>query len=170
MKIEVKLSEKEFIRFSMFDVLRRQKRWRAPAIFALILGVSAAACFVLHERRGAVVLGAVLLVLAAGLPAAYFLSFFLSVRSQAKKQGLSKGKYVYTLDLHDDGDGIDVDNGREHAAYSWEQVSRAYRGRDATYLYISAQRAFLIPHGCVEGGTQCLWQLLERRVSDIRQI
>lgn len=168
MKIEVRLSEKEFFRFSVFDVLRRGKRWRSPVIFAAILCASAIVCFFVPQVRGASVLGVVLLAVGIGIPAAYFLSFFLSLRRQARDEGLAGGKYVYTLQLNDGG-GIVVDNGREHAVYRWDRTFHAYRDSDATYLYITPQRAFLIPHGCVPGGADGLWELIGRRMPENRR-
>lgn len=160
MKIEIRLNQREFIKFGVFDTFCCKKSWRRPALFAAILGAAAAVCFVLHQRRGAVLLGSVLMATAVGLPAAYFLSFFLSLRKQAL--GLAGAKHVYTLEL--EKAGIAVDNGHEHAVYPWEKIFRAYRRANATYLYITPQRAFLIPHDCVEGGADSLWALLERRV------
>ena len=168
-KIEVRLNQKDFMKFGWFDAFRHKKLWRRPALFAAILGAAAAVCFVLHHRNGAVLLGCVLLVVALGLPAAWFLSFYLSLRGQAQAAGLSGGKYAYTLELRDDDRGIVVDNGTEHTAYPWEQVFRVYRNETASYLYVSAQRAFLIPHDCVGGGADGLWKLIKRRVPEDRQ-
>ena len=168
-KVEVRLNKKDFMRFGWFDALRHKKIWRRPALFAAILGAAAAVCFVLHDRRGAVLLGSVLLVVALGLPAAWFLSFYLSLRKQVQAAGLSREKYAYTLELHDDDRGIAVDNGSEHAAYPWEQVFHVYRGAAASYLYITPQRAFLIPHGCVGGGADALWALIGRRLPEDRR-
>lgn len=166
-KIQVRLDGREFMKFSWFDALRHKKIWRRPALFAAILGTAAEVCFVLHEQRGAVLLGSVLLVVALGLPAAYFLSFFLSLRRQSA--GLGGGKHVYTLDLHDDGQGITVDNGNEHAAYPWKQIFHVYRSETASYFYITPQRAFLIPHDCVRDGVDELWALIRRWVPADRQ-
>lgn len=163
MKVEVRLNEKEFFRFSTFDVLRLRKRWRSPAVFAAILCACAAVCFLMRHVRGAVVLGIALLVAGIGIPAAYFLNFFLSLRRQARQEGLSPAKYVYTLDLGGDG-GIAVDNGHEHAVYPWGQVFHVYRNTSASYLYITPQRAFLLPHDCVKGGADALWKLFEARL------
>ena len=167
MNIPVRLDEREFKKFSWFDALKHKKVWRRPVLFAAILCAAAVVCFVLHERRGAVLLGGVLLTVALGLPAAYFLSFFLSLRRQSA--GLAGGKYVYTIGLYDDDRGITVDNGNEHAAYSWQQVYHVYRTQSASYLYITPQRAYLIPHDCVGKGTDRLWSLLQRRVPEGRR-
>lgn len=167
MKIEVYLSGREFVKFGLFNTFRHGKGWHRPALFAAILAAFAAACFALHDRRGAVLLGGVLLVVALGLPAAYFLSFFLSLRRQGA--GLARGKYVYTIGLYDDERGITVGNGDEHTAYSWEQVYHAYRTETASYLYITPQRAYLIPHDCVGKDIDRLWALIQRRVPTDRQ-
>ena len=166
-KIQVRLDKKEFMKFSWFDALRCKKIWRRPALFVSILGTAATVCFVLHERRGAVLLGSVLLAVALGLPAAYFLSFFLSLRKQSAK--LTGGKYVYTLEMYDDARGIAVDNGNEHASYPWEQVFRIYRDEAASYRYITPNRAFLIPHRCIEGGADTLWKLIKLRIPEDRR-
>lgn len=168
-KVEVQLNKKDFMRFGWFDAFRHKRAWRRPALFAAILGAAAAVCFLLHNRRGAVLLGCVLLVVALGLPAAWLLSFCLSLRRQAQAAGLSTRKYAYTLELHDDDRGIVVDNGNEHAAYSWEQVFHVYRNESASYLYITPRRAFLLPHDCVKGGADGLWELIGRRLPADRQ-
>lgn len=160
MRIKVSLDEKTFIRFGLYDAFSRRRIWRRPALFAAILGAAAAICFVLHQRRGAVLLGSVLVLVAAGLPAAWFLSYYLSLRGQARTQGLS-GKYVYTLLLSPE-DGLVVDNGREHVDWPWDKLYHAHRGPQATYLYVTPQRAFLIPHACVKGGGEKLWEQLGR--------
>lgn len=167
MNIEIRLSEKEFIRFGLFDTLSLKRGWVRPALFAAILGGAAAVCFIMHQRRGAVLLGSVLLAVAAGLPAAWFLNFFVSLRKQAAAQGLGQGKHVYTLTL--DGGGVRVDNGRERADFAWDQVFRVCRRPEATYLYITPQRAFLIPHHCAEGGGDGLWSFLQAHVPEARR-
>lgn len=167
MKIEVLLSEKEFSRFSWFDVLHCRKVWRSPAVFAAIFGISALVCFLMRKTPGSAALGSVLLIVGLGIPAAYFLSFFLSLRRQAKAQGLGEGKYVYTLELDDNG--IAVDNSQEHTTYPWEQILHAYRNSTATYLYITPQRAFLIPHKFVCGGADVLWDFIASRIPAQRQ-
>lgn len=161
MRIKVNLDEKTFIRFGLFNAFSRQRIWRRPALFAAILGAAAAVCFVLHQRRGAVLLGSVLLIVALGLPAAWFLSYYLSLRGQARAQELYAGKYVYTLLLSPE-DGLVVDNGREHVVCPWDKLYHIHRSPRATYLYITPQRAVLIPHACVKGGGEGLWEQLGR--------
>jgi len=167
MKIQVRLSEAEFFRFSWFDVLHRRRVWCAPVLFAAALCTCAVICFIMSHIQGAAVLGAVLLAVGAGIPAAYFLNFFISLRKQARDQKLGEGKYVYTLEL-EGKEGLRVDNGREHAVYPWGQIFHAYRDSTAVYLYITPQRAFLIPYRCVAVGADKLWALLKERLPEDR--
>lgn len=155
MTIQAVLDGGTFQRFAMFDVFYRQKRWRSPALFALILGAAAVICFVLHTRRGAVLLGTVLLAVALGLPAAYFLSYFLSVRARGKKLDAGGGTAAYTLRL--DGDGVRVAQGEDTVEFRWGELLCAYRVEGCVYLYATAQRAFLLPERC--GGDQA-WRMI----------
>ena len=70
--LEARVTPEVFREFAFFDTFRRQKRWRGPALFALMMGGFAAVCFALREsREQAVLIGTVLLVVGLGLPAAY---------------------------------------------------------------------------------------------------
>lgn len=159
MKIEVILTEKIFRKFTTFDILRRQKRWQSPAIFASILGFCAIICYIMHHVDGAVMLGTVLLVVGLGMPAVYFISFFTSLRPQVLAHGLARPKHVYTLELTDRSNGISISNEKEHADYKWKQVFHVYRDTLATYLYLAPTRAFILPNTCIED-TDALWALM----------
>ena len=163
MTIDVELSGAEFRRFTIFDLLRRRKQWRGPVLFALILGVSAAFCFFKSETQGAVLLGNVLLTVGLGLPCIYFGYFFSSLSRQVRKQGLTRPQHVYTVTLEDRSKGILADNGRERLTYEWKSVYHAYRNLTATYLYLTAQRALILPHTCLEDPDK-LWQLLTKKL------
>lgn len=160
MNIDVLLSGRDFLRFSAFDTLVRRKIWLRLVIFAGILGFCAALCFTQHQRQGAVLLGTVLAVVALGLPAAWLLNFFLTIRKQAIHNGLGDGKYVYTLNLTPKA--LLVNNGAQEAEYLWGKLHRAYRRGNATYLYITPQRAFLLPDSCVPEGGAALWAMVEK--------
>lgn len=161
MTVQAVLDGETFRRFAMFDVFYRQKRWRSPALFALILGASAAVCFALHERRGAVLLGTVLLAVALGLPAAYFLNYFFSVRAQGKKLDGGGGKAAYTLFL--DGEGVRVTQGENAVEFSWEALLCAYRVKGCVYLYAAERKAFLLPERC--GGDRA-WEMLRKHMAE----
>ena len=93
------------------------------------------------------------------MPAAYFLNFFLSVRTQVKKLGLTTPQHVYTV-VFQGQSGVSVSTDREQAFYSWEQLYAAYRVPDGIYLYAAPQRAYLLPADQIAGGVDGLWELL----------
>lgn len=163
MTIDVNLSGAEFRSFTIFDVLRRRKQWQGPMLFALILGVSSAVCFTRSETQGALLLGNVLLIVGLGLPCIYFSYFFSSVNRQIRQQGLTRPQKVYTVTLADKTKGITADNGREQLTYEWKSVHHAYRNLTATYLYLTPQRALILPHTCLENPDE-LWALITKRL------
>ncbi len=164
MRIEVTMTEEIFRRFTMFDMMKRRKVWRSPAIWAAILCTSAAICFCMSHVRGAKLLGWVLLIVGLGLPFSYFSSFAVSMKQQILAQGLKRPKHVYTLVLYEKAKGISVSNDKEHADYEWKIVHHAYRDQLATYLFITKERAFILPHSCIEEGEDALWQLLYKKL------
>lgn len=168
MKIDVILSEPLFRRFTMFDILKRRKMWRSPVIFASILGGCACVCFIMHHVDGAVLLGSVLLLVGLGMPCVYFSTFFSSLNKEIKKQKLKPPRQVYTLELTDKPDGIFIKNKTEKATYQWEQVYHAYRDKTATYLFITAQRGFILPHDCIPEGNEELGNFLSRMLPENR--
>lgn len=164
MKIEVILSEEVFRRFTMFDILKRRRMWRSPAIWAAILCSSAVICFAMNHVRGAVLLGGVLLLVGLGMPFSYFANFASSLKKQILTLGLSRPLHVYTLVLTEKARGIRVTNGKEQADYEWRIVHHAYRDKLATYLFITKERGFILPHDCVEEGDDALWELLRKKI------
>lgn len=169
MIIEANLTEEIFRKFTMFDMLRRRKAWRSPAIFASILGVSASICFIMHHVEGAVMLGTVLLIVGFGMPLVYFVSFFSSLRKQILQLGLKRPRVFYTLCLTEKADGIGVRNETEQASYKWKDVHHIYRDTLATYLFMTPQRAFILPHTCIEEGPDELWKLFEKKIPKERR-
>ncbi len=165
MTIDVYLTADIFRRFTIFDLLYRRKTWQSPAIFASILSVCALVCFIMHHVDGAVMLGSVLLCVGLGMPIIYFLNFFASLRKQALTLGLSRPQRVYALHLTSKTQGIAVENDREHADYAWQDVYHIFRDETATYLYMTQDRAFILPHSCIEEGADELWQLVEKKVA-----
>lgn len=169
MKIEVTLTEEIFRRFTMFDILRRRKMWRPSAIFAAIMGTSALICYRMNHVDGAILLGNVLLTIGLGMPLVYFATFFSSLKKQVLVHGLKRPQQVYTLELTQKEKGIRVYNEKEQAEYPWKAVFHVYRDQLATYLFLSPDRAFLLPHTCIEEGEDALWALLSKKIPEPRR-
>lgn len=155
--IPAKITRPVFRHFAFFNVFYHQKHWKRPLIFALLMSAFSIICFFLRNRReGAVMLGAVLLIVGLGLPFAYFLSFSLSLRGQMKRMDLRGQRIAYTLRM--ETKGFHVTTGAEAADYPWEAVHMVYRTSDCDYLYISASKAYLLPHN---SSKEKIWTLLQ---------
>lgn len=156
--IPSRIDAETFRRFALYDTFTRQGRWRAPALFAAILGASAAVCFFMRDRQeGAALLGGVLLAVGLGLPAFYIANYLWSVRKQGRR--LDSAKIAYTLHLKEAG--LLVVAGQERAEFPWEGIHLACRVRGCIYIYVSPQRAFLLPD-C--GQSEAAWDLLLEKV------
>ncbi len=158
--MEGRIDRKTFRRFAMFDTFFVKKRWRSPALFALILSAFAAVCFMgrkTHEQ--AVLLGGVLLGVGLVLPLVWVGMYALSVSRQAKRMGLSADKTQYRVTLSPEK--IHVEKGKETADFSWENIYRAWRRKGCIYLYVSPTRAFLLPD-CEK--TERAWALITSKL------
>ena len=97
--VSVQMDEKSFHDFASFDLLRHNKGWQRPAVFTAILLVCAGICLSqIGKREGAGLLTAVLAIVAIGLPAVYFGTFFANLSKQIKKLGLPRPFYRLELD------------------------------------------------------------------------
>lgn len=169
LSIPVQIDTAIFKDFAAFDVLQRQKRWQRPLVFALIMLAFAVICFTqVGRRQGAALLGAVLGVIALGLPGLYFGMFFQSVNRQARRMGLATPKDVYRVELDDTGvqmhpAGVQ-DKAAETVCHTWDQVYGAWRTPGAIYLYVNAAQAYLLPAEQIPGGADRAWELLTGRL------
>ena len=162
MDIDVMLTAELFKRFTLFDTFKRRKMWRSPAIFAAILCTCGCVCLIMRHVDGAVLLGSVLLIIGLGFPLSYFSNFSRSLQQQINAHGLTSPKKVYSLHLSKKAEGICVFNEQEKVDYKWANVYHVYRDKDATYLYMNAQRGFILPHNCIPDGPDKLWKLLRK--------
>lgn len=144
LSLEARITPKVFREFAFFDTFCRQKRWKGPALFALIMGGFAAVCFVLQGMKAqAALIGTVLVVVGLGLPAAYVLSFFLSVRRQEKVLKGAGCPVAYRLRLEEGG--LSVRQGEKEELYPWDKVAQARRLKHCLCVYVDEKRAFLMP-------------------------
>lgn len=160
--VDVIIDDKIFRKFAIFDNLYRQRRWIPPVVFASIMAAFACVCFAMRGlAEQAVMLGCVLLLIGLGLPAVHMWSFFKSIEAQIKSHKLQKPRLVYSLRLSGDPDGVSVTSpAGESAQYKWVGMYGAYRVSGCAYLYVANNKAFLLPDGQTEGGSDALWSLL----------
>ena len=156
--IQSKITPKVFREFALFDTMYRQKRYRGPLLFAVILTVFAGICFSQQGRHEqAVLLGGVLLTVGLGLPLAYILIFLSSVSTKAKQLKLGSAPAAYTVSLSPEA--VVVTDGEQRAEYVWKDIMYAYRIKRSTCLYVGANRAYLLPIASQQEEVE-LWSLI----------
>lgn len=145
--VSVQMDEKSFHDFASFDLLRHNKGWQRPAVFTAILLVCASICLSqIGKREGAGLLTAVLAIVALGLPAVYFGTFFSNLSKQIKKLGLPRP--FYRLELDAAGLSVWMAGAQNKAEptnrYTWNTVYCAYRTKEAVYIYVQKNQAYLL--------------------------
>lgn len=167
--VPVRVSPAMFHEFGMFDTFSRQKRWRLPLLFALMLSAIAAVCFTQAGRvRGAALLGAVLVVVGLGLPAAYVLSFSLSLKKRERLLAKNPDAIAYTLHLRETG--FSVLQGQEKMEHTWDDVMLACRLDTCMCLYVGPRRAYLLPGEAGDRSEEAVWALICRHLPSDKQL
>ena len=145
--VSVQMDAASFHDFAAFDLLRHHKAWHRPLMFTAILLVSAGFCLSqVGQKDGAALLTVVLAVVALGVPAVYFWTFFHSLSLQIKKMGLPRPFYRLELDAA----GLSVWMAGEQNKteptnrYTWNTVYCAYRTKEAVYIYVQKNQAYLL--------------------------
>ena len=139
--IQSKIDAETFSEFAWFDLLRVQKHWRRPAVFAVFFTALSVLAFSRADKvEHAALLGCVLLAVGLGLPLVYFANFARSVRKRAGQ--LDANEIAYTLTLTPEG--VAVKKGKQTAEYGWDAVYRACRLKRSISLYVDAGHAFLL--------------------------
>ena len=128
--VSITMDAASFHKFRSFDLFRHQKRWRRPLAFTAILLVFSCICLSqVGVREGAALLAVVLAVVALGLPAVYFYTFFRDLRTTIKKLGLPRP--FYRLRFDDTGLAVwmagEQDRPEPSHQYPWQDLHIAYR-------------------------------------------
>ena len=169
--VSVQMDAASFHDFAAFDLLRHHKAWHRPLVFTAILLVSACVCLSqVGQKDGAALLTVVLAVVALGVPAVYFWTFFHSLSLQIKKMGLPRPFYRLLLD--DEGLSVwmagEQDKPEASRKYAWHDMHLAYRTPNAIYLYVQQNQAYLL-----NDSLDAAWSLLQaflpaERLHDMR--
>ena len=165
--VHVKMDRKTLRSFAVFDTFILKKQWRRPAVFSLILLIFAFVCLFAIDKDQHVLIGSVLLVIAAVLPFSYIFMFLSGVKEQAKR--LKLPRRVYSLTLSSSGISISNDIKKEETVWlEWNKIHALHRRKGAIYLYASPARAFILPDGQADASPDELWQMMTQRVQDAR--
>lgn len=142
--IQSRITPEVFREFALFDTMYRQKRYRGPLLFAGILTAFACICLTQQGRNDqAVMMGAVLLLIGLGLPAAYILFFLYSVEKKSKQLNLKDAPVAYTVTLSPES--VVATAGEQRAEYAWNDILYVYRIKRSICLYVGVNRAYLLP-------------------------
>ena len=172
--VSVQMDAASFHDFAAFDLLRHRKAWHRPLAFTAILLASAGVCLSqVGQKDGAALLTVVLSVVALGVPAVYFWTFFHSLRLQIKKMGLPRPFYRLTLDDPADA-GLPAQRqprrrvepaailppGRTPARPAIKRKNRPFQGGFYCLTSQSAKQKQTAPWKGGESGAVCIWELL----------
>lgn len=145
--VSVQMDAKTFHDSVTFDLFHHQKRWKGPLLFSVILLASSGVCMSqIGKRDGAGLLTVVLALVALGLPAVYFGTFFYNLSKQIKKMGLPRPFYR----LETDSTALRVwmagqqDKAQPSAEYPLDSLHCVYRTENALYLYVQPTQAYLL--------------------------
>lgn len=141
----VRMNQKIFRAFALFDTFRLKRHARLPAIFFCVM-TAFAAIAVFSGKPQSGLLAAVLFCVGLGMPAIYIGTFLHQVKKQGQALGLSAPRLVYTVTLTREKITVHNDLQAEaDIALKWDQLYRVIRRKDCFYLYAVPQKAFILP-------------------------
>lgn len=144
-RYRVRMDQKTFRAFALFDTFRLKKHARLPAIFFAIMTAFAAVALFSGKPQGGL-LAAVLFVVGLGMPAIYVVTFLCQVKKQGRALKLDKPRPAYTVALERDAITIHNDLKAEaDVSLRWDQLYRVIRRKTCFYLYAVPQKAFILP-------------------------
>lgn len=163
--IPARITPPVFQEFAVYDAMGRQKRWRGPLLFALVLVTLSVLCYIWTAGwswgRWA---GAALLALGLGFPAAYFVNFFSSVKAQARRLGGEKAPIAYTVRLREEG--VLAESGKERVVLSWQQLHAAVRLQHSVCIYVTERQAYLLPGEAGEREGDEIWDWIQGHMDE----
>lgn len=164
--IKVKITAETYRTFVLFDLLRHQKRWRRPAVFAAMMLVFAGICLSqIGKKDGAGLLTAVLALVGLGLPAVYFGLFLNMLSKQCKALKKAGPTLAYRLRMTNTGLEVwqpgEMERAEAPQSYEWQQLHMVYRTADAVYLYVQPSKAFLLPADQTADNCAAAWALAQ---------
>ena len=158
--VRVRLSAKQFRSFCAFDTFRRKRR-HLPILIVTSVLFTFGLWYLLFAKGGSGAVAGLLIGLTIAVPMVTFGLYVIQIESQVSRQGLTAAPEVYALHLSPDGvriSGLHRSSGT--VSLSWIQIWAAYRARAAVYLYVSEDRAFILPDGQASVSDEKLWAYL----------
>lgn len=166
--IRVRLGAGQFRSFCAFDTFRIKRR-HLPALIVTVILLTLGVAALLFGNSSSGTLAGILTGLALAVPMVLTGLYVIQIESQVSAQGLKASPEVYALRLGENGvtiTGVHRSSGSAHL--DWNSVWAAYRVRGAIYLYVSEERAFILPDGQANEDSARIWDFLRTQMGDSR--
>lgn len=158
--IHVRLDAATFRRYCAFDTFRRQRRWYAPVMIAMVLITVALAGLLKLVPMGEGTSG-VLMGLGLAVPMVVFGLYFIQIEARIASQHLKDAPAVYSLRLSSEGVRVTNDQKKEPPVdLEWYKLWAAFRRRDCIYLYVSPERSLILPDGQASVSGDQVWDFI----------
>lgn len=166
--LSIYMSKTTFKDFAVFDTMQRHKRWRYPFGAAGIFLAVAIFMFGIQEQMpNAFLVGTIFCIVAVGLSAGYMRNFYRSIPKEAEKMKLDPPRHVYSISLvKDNHDILFYLPGEKNPSerFSWTSIDGIWLTTKAIYIYVTPQRALLIPSFTKNVNLDELWKFLGTKV------
>ena len=138
-RFNTNVDARTFRDFSFFNSFLFHSRWISLALFPLVMtGLG-----ILNLLTGSAFLFRLFLVLALLIPVLYLIYYGISLRNQIRVNNLTEKRQVYTTCFTNGK--IAVTNENENQPMEWEHIHCLFRYKEYFYLYITKNRAFILP-------------------------
>lgn len=168
--IDIILSKTGFKNFAIFDMAYKHKRWKFPVIAAAIFFIAASFMFAIQDTvENAFLVGTIFVIVALGIGAGYFRNFFRSIPKEAEKMQIHPPRHVYSINLVKDSQNILFylpKDKKPSEQFSWKSINSAYRTSKAIYIYVTPERALLIPGTTKDLDLDEVWSFLGKKLPD----
>lgn len=169
--LPITLNEKSFMDFIVYDSKTKHHRFKTIIALAVCLFMLSTFCFASVETyKSAGTVGSILVALCVIITTWYFNSFRNTIKQQTKKMDLTKPRHVYTVHLNQGTKGVELYYPEEKTPagkYAWDEITGAWRSKNAIYLYVTDTQAILIPNYMTKSPND-LWKFLGNQMDKKR--
>lgn len=166
-EIHVHIDPGMFRRYCAFDTFRRQRRWYLPVMIGMVL-ITIALGGLLGLLPVSEAVAGVLMGLGIAVPVGIFGLYFIQIEAQIAAQHLKENPEVYFLRLNDNGVQINGGQDQKSVEVPWERLWAAFRREDCVYLYVTPERALILPDGQTGVSREELWRYLVKMMGEKR--
>ena len=166
--VHVRLDADTYRRYCNFDAFRRRRKWFTPLMASMCL-IAVSMFLLLRQDRAYTTAAGVLMGLGIAVPMVFFGLYFIQQQAQIVGQGLKGGQPIYSIRLAEEGIRVTNDRRSEPSVdMDWSGLYAAFRRRGCVYLYVSPERALILPDGQASVSDAALWSFILRHMGENR--